>query len=150
MVKTSHKDKQEHPAISLYEDIINLPHPISTEHPQMSIHDRAAQFSPFAALSGYEEAVAETGRYTEGRIALSDEEITLLNQQINHLQKMITERLQVCITYFLPDKRKSGGAYVTQELTVKKIDRYEKILVGEGGEVIPFADILKIEDKKES
>ncbi|MCI8335988.1 MAG: hypothetical protein HFI72_02300 [Peptococcaceae bacterium] len=136
--------------ISLYEDMINLPHPISTKHPQMAMHDRAAQFSPFAALSGYEEAVAETGRYTEGRIALGDEEITILNQQINHLQEGITGRPQVCITYFLPDKRKSGGSYVTQELTVKKIDRYEKVLIGSAGEVIPFADILTIEEKKES
>ncbi len=136
-------NKQE---ISVYEDIIRLPHHVSEHHPQMSLADRAAQFSPFSALSGYEDAVAETARRTEKYVVLNDEEIEKLNRQIAWIRQHIAEKPQARITFFVPDKTKSGGAYVTKEVVVKKINIYEKTLIAEDGTVIPLENILTIEE----
>lgn len=102
-----------------YDDIINLPHPVSERHARMSMHDRAAQFSPFAALTGYDAAVKETARLTDTRIELTEEERAILDAK---LRKVIETKETVCITYFVPDERKNGGAYVRAVGQVKKID----------------------------
>ena len=135
------KEKQE---ISLYDDIIELPRPVSQRHTPMAISDRAAQFSPFSALAGYAEAVAETGRHTEGRVTLSEDEIAELNRQMVRISKRITERPKVKITFFQPDSRKNGGSVKTVVIVVKKIDMLEKSLIGEENTMIPLTDILEI------
>ncbi len=115
--------------------------------PHMSIIDRAAQFSPFAALTGYEDAVKETERLTEQKINLSETEINILNDKLNFLQSNSQFKPTVSITYFLPDNRKSGGSYTTVIGTVKRIDTFEKSIIMTDGKVIPIADILKIESE---
>ena len=111
----------------------------------MSITDRAAQFSPFAALTGYDAAVDETARYTEIREELTEDKVNKLNDDLNRLLDMLDERPEIRVTYFVPDKRKSGGSYKTKIGIVKKIDEYQKFLVLEDGCRIPLEDISDIE-----
>ena len=96
-----------------YDDIINLPHHVSQKHRRMSLLDRAAQFAPFAALSGYEEAVIETRRLTDKRRALDESEKEKLNARLQLVKDYLEAKPIVEITYFVPDERKSGGAYIT-------------------------------------
>ena len=96
-----------------YNDIIDLPHHISTTRPRMSMLDRAAQFSPFAALTGYDAAIKETGRLTGQRIELTEECRAVLDRKQQVLLENLAEHPEVSVTYFVPDERKSGGAYVT-------------------------------------
>ena len=105
-----------------YDDIINLPHPVSQRHPQMSMHDRAAQFSPFAALTGHGAAIAETERETDAWADPGEDERENLNRQLCLLRDHLEEQPQVAITYFEPDSRKEGGAYVTVRGIVRKMD----------------------------
>ena len=105
-----------------YDDIINLPHPVSQRHPQMSMHDRAAQFSPFAALTGHGAAIEETERETAAWVDLGEDERENLNRQLCLLRDHLEEQPQVAITYFEPDSRKAGGAYVTVRGIVRKMD----------------------------
>ena len=128
-----------------YYDIKQFSRPHYDDHPQMSISDRAAQFSPFAALTGYDAAVDETARYTEIREELTEDEVNRLNDDLNRLLDMLDERPEIRVTYFVPDKRKSGGSYMTKTGIVKKIDEYQKILVLEDGSKIPLEDIREIE-----
>lgn len=104
-----------------YDDILHLPHHRSDHRPHMSIYNRAAQFAPFAALTGYEEQVAETSRLTDRSIQLSEEEKQVLNQKINLILKDISKRQEYAFTYFVPDSRKSGGTYKIIYGSVKKI-----------------------------
>ena len=126
-----------------YEDIINLPHPVSKRHKPMPVEDRAAQFAPFAALTGHQAAIEEAARVTDVRVELDEE----MKEQLNvKLQKKVSEpgkRIQ--IVYYVPDGRKSGGSYMTKTGIVKKIDEYQKILVLEDGSKIPLEDISEIE-----
>ena len=131
--------------ISQYEDIINLPHHVSKKRPQMSIADRAAQFSPFAALVGHGEAVAETARLTEQKIELDENAIEVLNDKLQQISDNLTSCPLVEFTYFLADERKQGGAYVTINDKVKKFDSFNRTAVLEGGTVIPIDDIIDIE-----
>ena len=128
-----------------YEDIIHLPHHVSTKRKQMSLHDRAAQFAPFAALTGHEAAVKETARLTESRIELDENEIELLDQKLQYIAQHLSERPYAIITYFLPDQRKAGGKYTEIEAKVKKIDQLDHCLVMEDGMIIPIKDILRID-----
>ena len=128
-----------------YYDIKQFSRPYYDDHPQMSISDRAAQFSPFAALTGYDAAGDETARYTEIREELTEDEVNKLNDDLNRLLDMLDERPEIRVTYFVPDKRKSGGSYKTKIGIVKKIDEYQKILVLEDGCRIPLEDISEIE-----
>lgn len=128
-----------------YDDIINLPHHVSPTRPQMSIIDRAAQFSPFAALTGHSAAVKETARLTEGKVDLSDDTMAYLSEQLTMIQARLDEELTVSITYFVPDAKKSGGEYVTHTGAVKKIDEYERVVVMQDKKAIPIDDILEIE-----
>ena len=115
-----------------YSDIIHLPHHVSKTHPQMSLHDRAAQFSPFAAL-------------TEEKITLNEDLQELLDIQFQQLLEHLSEKPLISITFFCPDKRKQGGSYVSISGTVKKLDLFQRILTLEDGMQIFLDDILSIE-----
>lgn len=128
-----------------YDDIIDLPHHVSATRPRMSRPDRAAQFAPFAALTGYGAAIKETARLTDERAELGESELMELNAGIHMLMERIDEHPQVEITYFKPDERKDGGAYLTVKSRVKKLKEYERIILLEDGTQIPFDDIYKIE-----
>ena len=128
-----------------YDDIINLPHHTSRKHPRMPIKDRAAQFAPFAALTGHEAAIRETARLTDEREILSDEAIAVLNEKLKIISKNPGTGQTVKITYFVPDARKAGGAYVTHSGSVRKIDLYEHILIMTDGTVIPVGQISRID-----
>lgn len=128
-----------------YEDIINLPHPVSKNHPQMPLEDRAAQFAPFAALTGHDAAIKETARVTDERLELSEEAIVQLNDKLNQIRDAIGTEQRFSITYFVPDGKKSGGAYVTCTGSVKKIDEYEHAIVMMDHRVIPMEYISNIE-----
>lgn len=128
-----------------YDDIIDLPHHASTTRPRMSRLDRAAQFAPFAALTGYGAAIKETARLTDERSELGEYELMELNAGIHMLMERIDEYPQVEITYFKPDERKDGGAYLTVKSRAKRLNEYERFLLLEDGTEIPFDDIYKIE-----
>lgn len=128
-----------------YDDIIDLPHHVSTTRPRMSRLDRATQFAPFAALTGYGAAIKETARLTDERSELGEYELMELNAGIHMLMERIDEHPQVEITYFKPDERKDGGAYLTVKSRAKRLNEYERFLLLEDGTEIPFDDIYKIE-----
>ncbi len=128
-----------------YEDIISLPHHVSTKRPPMSMQDRAAQFSPFAALTGYEDAIQETGRQTEGKIEVDEEALSSLNMKFQFLIDRMEDMPEVTLTYFKPDERKAGGVYVEVTGSVKKIDDFGRLIVMRNGTKIPMDDILSIE-----
>ena len=125
-----------------YDDMINLPRP-EPVRARMDELSRAAQFAPFAALTGYDEAVGETARLVDEKIELSEDEREYLNEQTKKIRE-IPER-EIAVTYFIADKRKSGGAYLTARGFVKKIDEIERVLVLTSGEEIPLDDIFDID-----
>lgn len=128
-----------------YDDIIHLPHHQSKTRPHMSMTERAAQFSPFAALTGYEDVLEETARLTDQRSEPSESEQAELDRQLQLLQERISERPVVSITYFQPDEKKSGGAYVTVTDAVRRIDTVKRVLVLMDGREIPINDVSSIE-----
>lgn len=128
-----------------YDDIINLPHHRSSTHPPMSNQARAAQFAPFAALVGYDEAVQETARLTDSQVDLSEDLIQALDQQLRKLQTAIAGKPRITITYFVPDQRKTGGRYVTTTSWVTHIDSFKRFLRLEDNTEIPFDRIFSIE-----
>ena len=128
-----------------YDEIINLPHHVSTTRPQMPMSDRAAQFAPFAALTGYDSVIKETGRLTGERIELDEEALTDLNMRYQLLVDALDEEPEVEITYFKPDERKSGGEYVTVTGTVKKVDDFERLITMQNGTKIPMDDVLAVD-----
>ena len=128
-----------------YDDIINLSRPISPKHPPMSMLNRAAQFSPFAALTGYDAAVKETARLTDEKIALDEYAKSMLSDKLQMIAEHIDDLPQVTFTYFVPDKKKSGGAYVSVTGKVKEIDEFERIVILDGGTRIPIREIYGIE-----
>ena len=121
-----------------YDDIIDLPHHVSETHPPMSRADRAAQFSPFAALTGYDAAVRETARVAERRIELDEGVKAELNARLNCILEHLSEHPQVSLTYFVQDEKKSGGAYRTVTGTVRKLDSFAKTLTLTDGTVVPM------------
>ena len=128
-----------------YEDIINLPHHISPTRQQMPMSDRAAQFSPFAALTGYDAAIKETGRLTDTKIELDDEELHNLNLKFQLLVEFLEDAPEVAITYFKTDERKVGGAYLEATGIVKKLDDFERRITMQDGTKIPMDDVLSID-----
>ena len=128
-----------------YDDIIHLPRPISKTHPPMSVMDRAAQFSPFAALTGYDAAIKETARLTDEKIELDEYAKDALNERLQILAEWIKDHPEIAITYFQPDAKKNGGAYVTAIGAVKKIDEYERFVVMTDGTGIFIEDIIRID-----
>lgn len=127
-----------------YKDIINLPHKQSSKRPRMSLLDRAAQFAPFAALTGYDDAIKETGRLTDERIEMSEEKLSVLNARYQILVDHLGEEPEVAITYFVPDIYKTGGSYITTTGVVKKLDTYERLITMTDGTRILMDDILTL------
>lgn len=128
-----------------YDDIINLPHHVSSARPHMSAIDRAAQFSPFAALTGYDAAVKETARLTGERIELDEYEKDALNDRLQLIVDTLGQGYQIAVTYFMPDKKKAGGEYITITGEVKKIDEYEHLIVMRSGLKVPVEDVIELE-----
>lgn len=127
-----------------YKDIINLPHHASKTRKPMSLYNRAAQFAPFAALTGYDDAIKETARLTEQKIELSDELKNMLNQKIKLIIENIKLQPEVVITYFVHDNKKSGGVYKTISGNVKRIDEVEKCIIFTNKLKIKVSDLLNI------
>ena len=125
-----------------YDDIIHLPHHVSKTHPHMPIADRAAQFSPFAALTGHHEAIKEAGRMTSQKISLDENAKSILDQKL----QMILERhsQEITLTYFLPDPQKDGGAYIDYTGVIKKADTQKRLLIMEDHTAIPIDDIIDL------
>ena len=127
-----------------YRDIINLPHHVSQKRRPMGRRERAAQFSPFAALTGYDAVIAESGRLTGERIELSEDSRAVLDAKQQLLLEHLAERPELKISYFLADKLKEGGEYVTLTGRVKKLDPIERLLIMTDGGSIPIDDIIDI------
>ena len=130
-----------------YADIINLPHHVSKTRPQMSMHDRAAQFSPFAALTGYDAAIKETARVPDDKIDLDENSRAGLDEILLILVDKMQEKPHVTITYFKKDERKSGGSYEIAEGTIRKVDFYEREIVMEDRMRVRIEDIIEIESE---
>ena len=128
-----------------YDDIIHLPHHVSTTRPHMAAIDRAAQFSPFAALTGYDSAVKETARLTDERVELDENMKDALRDRLQIIVDRIKEHPEIEITYFQPDEKKKGGVYLTVTGTAKKIDEYERVVVMTDGTAIPIDEIISID-----
>lgn len=127
-----------------YDDIIKLPHHVSKRHPQMSIMARSAQFAPFAALSGYDEAVKETARLTDKRLEIDDGLKSILNNKLQYILENININPEIIFTYFVYDKKKTGGKYVKKIGIVKKIDLIEKYILLTDKSKIPIEEIIDI------
>lgn len=130
---------------SRYEDMLELPHHISRERPQMAMEERAAQFSPFAALTGYGDAIRETGRLTERQLELEPDVKDRLNEKLRLLMELPSPRPEVSIVYFLPDEKKEGGSYVSVRGRVKKVDENSRQIVLENGGRIPLEAVMELD-----
>lgn len=133
-----------------YDDIIHLPHPESKKHPRMSLHDRAAQFSPFAALTGHSAAIDETARLTEQKLELNEERQAELDRMWQYLLEKGQERPIIRLTYFVKDEKKSGGLYQTAKERLKKIDPYKRTILLQDGTNVYYHDIFELELVKEN
>ena len=129
-----------------YDEITALPHHISKKRPQMPMSDRAAQFSPFAALTGYDDAIKETGRLTDSRVELEEDELLQLNLKFQAIKENLADNPVETFTYFKPDERKDGGAYLTVTGAVRKIDEYERTITLTDGTKLHMDSILEIEE----
>lgn len=129
---------------SKYNDILHLPHKKSETRPHMPVSDRAAQFAPFAALTGYDSAIRETARLTDRKRELGESELEELNGKLIYIGEHLDEPSPVKITYFRADKKKSGGAYIVFTGTAKRIDQYEKMMIMTDGTKIPIEDIYDV------
>lgn len=127
-----------------YDDILYLPHPTSAKHPRMPISDRAAIFSPFAALTGHAGAIAETARLTERKMELDEDAKAVLDLKQQILADKIDERPEVSVVWFRPDEKKDGGQYVTTTGQLKKVDDIERVLRLTDGTTIPLDDVLEL------
>ena len=130
---------------SKYDEIMRLPHHVSKTRPQMPMSDRASQFAPFAALTGYDAAIKETGRLTDERIELDVEALSALDMKYQLLMDAFDDAPEVTITYFQPDERKAGGKYITATGTVKKVDDFDRRIIMQDGSKIPMDDVLSID-----
>lgn len=128
-----------------YDDIINLPHHVSAKHSQMALLDRAAQFSPFAALTGHEDSIRETARRTEEFLELEEDKKEQLDEKIHVLQENLWKKPEIIVTYFVPDEKKDGGAYVTHRGRIRKIDTYRHRLLFEDGTDVGMQYIFEID-----
>lgn len=126
-----------------YDDIIKLPHYVSKKRQHMSLHDRAAQFAPFAALTGHQESIKETARLTETKIELDSSQIERINKTLYEIVNNVSEQRKVAITYFKEDNFKNGGAYLTDIGIIKKINEIDKCVIMENGVRIPMENIIE-------
>lgn len=127
-----------------YDDILNLPRPVSRRRSRMSDYDRAAQFSPFAALTGFDATIEEAGRLTDRRVELDEAEKELLNEKLQEILEVIHTQPQVTVTHFVYDQRKAGGAYISTTGRVKKIDGFCHAILLTDGRTIPISEIVGI------
>ena len=127
-----------------YDEIMGLPHHVSKTRPQMPLSDRAAQFAPFAALTGYDSAIKETGRLTDERIELDEEALAALDRKYQLLMDALDDTPEVTITYFQPDERKAGGQYVSATGTVKKVDTFGRRILLQDGTRIPLDSVYDL------
>ena len=130
-----------------YDDIINLPHHTSKVHPRMPMEKRATQFSPFEALTGYGDAVAETVRLTDSRMDLDESERAVLEERLQLLLDAETPKPDVSLTWFIPDKRKAGGRYVTHTGILRKFDALARVIVMEDGTLVPVDEVTDVQSK---
>ena len=130
-----------------YDDIIHLERPVSKNHTPMPLQNRASQFAPFAALTGYDDAVEETARLTDRKIELSEDERARLDEKIGAIYEYPGNKPDIIVTYFVKDSSKSGGKYEKKEGLLKKIDDLERILIFSDGTRVRIDDILDIEIK---
>ena len=130
----------------MYDDIINMPHKVSSSHKQMSLYNRAAQFAPFAALTGYEEAITETKRQTSKKIELTEEEKSIINNKLIEIENYFNSNKCFNIKYFVKDKLKDGGSYYEVTGCVKRIDTYNNLIILTNNIKIPINDIISISD----
>ena len=128
-----------------YDDIINLPHHVSAERPHMPMIDRAAQFKPFAALTGYDAAIAETARLTDAKRELTEEQKEAIGKQLRALRDRLKTDPQVSVTYFVPDSRKAGGAYKTVSGAARRVDETRGVLEMRSGVSIACDNIIHLE-----
>ncbi len=128
-----------------YDDLLFKPYPFPTKRKKMSMVDRAAQFSPFAALTGYDAAIRETGRLTDQQVVLDVDAEALLNEKLRLLYELQQENPEICLTYFVPDTRKCGGAYETLSGTVRKVSPQQQAIVLADGQVVYFSRIRDIQ-----
>ena len=128
-----------------YDDIIELPHHVSARHPQMPPADRAAQFSPFAALTGHEAAIQETARLTDAFVELDEDRKEELDEQLQMLKENQSQRPEIEITYFQPDLKKAGGTYMTIRGRVKKVDEYNHQVIFTDGTVLSMENLYSIQ-----
>lgn len=128
-----------------YDDIIHLPHHVSKRHPQMSLYNRAAQFAPFAALTGYEEAIIETARLTAPKVDMMEDNQQLLDRKLALLSRSLREQPTVSITYFQPDKKKTGGQYLTVTGVIKTIRDSERVILMADGKCVSIDTIISID-----
>ncbi len=133
--------KEEFP----YMDILHLPHPVSDKHPRMSLYDRSAQFAPFAALTGHEEAIEETARLTEEKPELDEAQKERMDGLLQMIKENLAERPMVTLTYFIKDEKKSGGAYRTKTGRVEKMDDNSHVIIMEDGTKIEIEDLYEVE-----
>lgn len=131
--------------IHKYDDIINLPHHVSSTRPHMSIEERAAQFSPFAALTGHEDAIKETARQTEREIILDENELEILDEKLKAILSDKSDNKNIKVVYYVPDENKNGGKYVECSGRVKRMDEYRHVLVMEDGTEINVGRIVDIQ-----
>jgi hypothetical protein len=128
-----------------YSDIINLPHHVSKNHPQMPMDARAAQFAPFAALTGYDAVIHETAWLTDKQVELEEYDNERLNRIFSELMNSLEEHPVLTVSYFKPDEHKEGGAYVTVSGQLKKIDTYERLMEMKDGTAIPIGNIMDLQ-----
>lgn len=136
--------KEDNKNVQQYDDIINLQHHVSSNREHMSVFDRAAQFSPFAALTGFDGAIKETARLTDQRIELDETAKTILDEKLRIVQDQLSRQQEIGFVFFRPDEMKAGGAYISIMGTVKKIDGYERVVRLQDGTRIPIEDIIDI------
>ena len=127
-----------------YDDIINRPHHVSDTRPQMSSINRAAQFSAFSALTGYNSAIKETGRLTTERPEPGESEIALLDMKLRILEDSVADHPEITVTYYKPDEKKAGGAYITTTSELKRIDAVKHTIMLTNGDQISIPDVLDI------
>ncbi len=130
--------------MSNYDDIINLPHHVSNVHPRMSLYNRSAQFAPFAALTGYDDAIVETARLTDKRINLDESLIEIINNKLINIESIINEHPLISVTYFVKDKKKDGGSYITINGNVKRIDKDNNCIILNNKSKISIDEIIDV------
>ena len=128
-----------------YDDIIDLSYPHPSRHAPMPLEKRAAQFAPFSALSGYEDVIEETARWTDDKAELDQSSVSLLNEKMMVLQSLMEQRPEITLIYFQPDARKEGGAYVSVTGILKKIDYISRTLILEDGTSVPMEEVRELE-----